>query len=470
MIVMKFGGSSVGAADRMRRVAELIKRARAQKPVVVVSALSGVTDQLIALAHAALAGRASLGALLTRHADVCRDLGLPSDLVAPHLFQLEDLLRGIGLVGELTPRSLDTVMSFGERMSSVILAAHCTAVGLPARAYPAWEMGLVTDSAYGNATPLPVTWKRIPARLRRVRDGQPIITGYIAHDAHGNITTLGRDGSDYSASIFGAALGAREIQIWSDVSGVMTADPTICPDALPIDHLSFEEAGELAYYGARVLHPSSLLPAMERNIPVRVLNTMRPDDAGTVITRRRQGRDGEVRSIAYKEDQLLITVASTRMLGQSGFMARMFEVFHRHGVVLNQIGTSEISVSLTTGSERGLAEAARDLGQLAEVEIHRGRAVVCVVGSGIREQRHIPARVFGALDRAGVTPQVISQGATRVSLSFLIDNAEIAPAVRALHAELFPSTRSARSGQAPSTRAASRTRAAASNRRRARRA
>lgn len=455
VIVMKFGGSSVASAERIRRVADLVQRSRKRKPVVVVSALGGVTDQLIQLAHAALRGGTAMGALLKRHTDVCHELRLPTDLCSPHLFQLEDLLRGISLVGELTPRSLDTVMSFGERMSSTIIAAYLRDTGIPARALTGWEAGLVTDSTYGEATPLPLSFKRIPARLKRLaKAGElPVITGFIAHDSHGNVTTLGRDGSDYSASLFGAALGASEIQIWSDVSGIMSADPSICPQAHPIEQLNFEEASELAYYGARVLHPASLLPAVEAKIPVRVLNTLQPDHPGTVIVRQRKGREGEVRSIAYKEDQFLITVQSTRMFGQSGFMARMFEVFNRHGIVLNQIGTSEISVSLTTDSDRGLTEAARELGRFAEVDVQPHKAVVCVVGSGIREQRHIPARVFTALDKAGITPQVISQGATRVSLSFLIDNAEIESAVRALHGELFPKSarRKTPAGKKPAT-------------------
>jgi aspartate kinase len=460
VIVMKFGGSSVATADRIRNVGELIKRAKKRQPVVVVSALGGVTDLLIQLAHDALNGGVVLGPLLKRHTDVCHDLRLPSDLCAPHLFQLEDLLRGISLVGELTPRSLDTVMSFGERMSSTIVAAHLTATGLPARALPGWEAGIVTDSNYGDAAPLPLSYRRIPGRIKKLQaKGEiPIITGFIAHDGQGNITTLGRDGSDFSASIVGAALQVREIQIWSDVSGIMSADPSVIADAEPIPSLNFEEAGELAYYGARVLHPASLLPAVERNIPVRVLNTLRPDHPGTVILKRRKGREGEVKSIAYKEDQYLINVVATRMFGHHGFMARLFEVFNRHQISVNQIGTSEISVSLTVDSDSGKAikDAAKELSKFATVEVTPHMTVVCIVGSGIRDQRDIPARVFAALDAAGVTPVVISQGATRVSLSFLIDNADIADAIRALHKELF--TPKKRATRRPAKRAAKRAR------------
>ena len=437
MIVMKFGGSSVGKPARMRGVAEIVRAALPRRPVVVVSALGGVTDQLISLANDALAGHASVDALAKRHIAQCQDLKLAPDLCAPFFFQLEDLLRGISLVGELTPRSLDHVMSFGERMSATILAAHLTAAGMPAIALPGDEAGLLTDSEFGGATPLPSTYKRIPARLKKVK-GLPVITGYIARDSHGNVTTLGRDGSDYSATIFGAALGAEEIQIWSDVDGVMTADPSVVPEALPIDTLSFEEAGELAYYGARVLHPASLQPAMERGIPVRVLNTLRPASKGTVVVREATGERGRPRSIAYKEDQFLITVVSTRMFQHAGFMARMFDVFHRHRVSVNQIATSEISVSLTTDSDRNLTEAAAELRKFATVTVAKAKTIVCVVGDGLREAPDVPARVFGALVRARVTPQVISQGATRLSLTFLVDNAEIAPTVRALHAEFFP--------------------------------
>jgi len=244
------------------------------------------------------------------------------------------------------------------------------------------------------------------------------------------------------------------------VSGIMSADPSVITDAEPIPSLNFEEAGELAYYGARVLHPASLLPAVERNIPVRVLNTLRPDHPGTVILKRRKGREGEVKSIAYKEDQYLINVVSTRMFGQHGFMARLFEVFNRHQISVTQIGTSEISVSLTVDSDSGKAikEAAKELRKFATVEVTPHMTVVCIVGSGIRDQRDIPARVFGALDTAGVTTVVISQGATRVSLSFLIENADIDTTIRVLHRELFANGKP-RSTRKPAKRAAKQSRA-----------
>ncbi|MCI0343005.1 MAG: aspartate kinase [Planctomycetales bacterium] len=443
MIVMKFGGSSVAKPERIRNVGEIVRRSLPKKPVVVVSALGGVTDQLIMLANRALQGSVSIRDLMRRHTETCEALGLPPDLCAPFFFQLEDLLRGISLVGELTPRSLDFVVSFGERMSATILAAHLRAVGVPARAIPADEAGLVTDSEFGGATPLRSTYRNIPARLRKLLRTKevPVITGYIARDREGNVTTLGRDGSDYTATIFGAALRVDEVQIWTDVDGVMTADPSVCRSALPIDVLSFEEASELAWYGARVLHPSTLLPAMERKVPVRVLNTMRPSSPGTVIVPTKAARDGVVRSIAYKEDQYLINVVSTRMFQQHGFMQRMFDIFGRHKVVVNQIATSEISVSLTTDSDRNLKAAAEELRKFASVELEGGKTIVCVVGSAIRGAHDIPARIFTTLARAGVTPQLISQGATRVNVSFLIDNKEIPATVKALHKAFFGKSR-----------------------------
>ncbi|MEN8149214.1 MAG: aspartate kinase [Planctomycetota bacterium] len=433
---MKFGGTSINDADQVRKVIDLVRDRMDDRPVVVVSAHSGVTNTLDALAKAALDGPVSIEPVRERHADILADLGLPADLLDDLLDELDSLLTGITLVKELTDRSLDYIHSFGEQLSSRAIAAAFRKAGLPARALLAWDLGLVTDSAFGAAHPRKESYSRIARALSTVTD-LPIVTGYIAKDRDGNITTLGRSGSDFTAAIIGAAVGAEEIQIWTDVEGVMSADPRIVPEATSIPQLSFHEASELAYYGARVIHPSTMVPAVEKGIPLRVLSTLEPGHPGTVILGVSEHGDSAVKSIAQKRGLTLINVVSTRMLLQHGFMARLFDVFARHEVVVDMIATSEISVSITTDSRRDLTPCLKELSDFAEVEIERGLGIICLVGEGIRTVPGVTARIFTTLSEAGVTTRMISVGATKINVSFLVDDANVEKSVIALHEAFF---------------------------------
>ena len=436
MIVMKFGGTSLADAAHIRVVEGIVRRHLPRKPALVVSAHGGVTNLLDELARKAVRGSYSLDALRGRHVSILRELGLPGDLHEPFFTELDDLLRGISLVGELTPRSLDYVLSFGERMSVRAVAAHFEKAGIPATPLDAFDAGLVTDSNFGRARPLPESAGEIKRRIGEVR-GLAVITGYIAKDLRGNITTLGRNGSDFSGAIFGNALDAEEIQIWTDVDGVLTADPRIVPEAQPLPEISFDEASELAYYGGKVLHPATLLPAVAKNIPVRVLNTKNPSSPGTVILKEAKPSSSPVRSVVYKREVHLINVSSTRMLGQPGFMAKLFAVFDRHEIVIDMIATTEVSVSMTTDSSRNLEEAIRELRSFADVTAESGRAIVCLVGHGIQKAIDVPGRVFATLAEEGIRVQMISQGALRVNVGFIVNNDEVAPAVKALHRTFF---------------------------------
>jgi len=452
MIVMKFGGTSLGDAERIRVAARLVKERLASKPFVVVSAHGSspgpdgkkrtkVTDLLILAAKKALAGDPLSGfsEIEGRHYEILDDLGLPRKLIEAHLAELNELLRGIYLVKELTPRTLDYVMSFGERMSCRVLAEELVRQGVRAVAIDSYDLGFLTDSRFGAARPLPDAPARIARAVAARNEDVVVTTGFIGKNAAGEITTVGRQGSDYSASYFGAALGASEVQIWTDVDGVLTADPSVVPEAKPIDRMTFREAAELAYYGAEVLHPSTMLPAMEKGIPVRVLNTFRPSSPGTLILPDIAGEPARVKSIVYKEDLTLINVVSTRMLGQAGFMAHLFDTFRRHEVVIDMIATSEVTVSLTTDTPAGVEAAVQELrdSEVAEVTVEPGKAIVCVVGGGMRHVVGMAARTFRAVADAGVNIQMISQGASEINIAFLIDNADITRAVRALHAEFF---------------------------------
>jgi len=439
VIVMKFGGTSLADARQIAAVIDIVRSRLDDRPVVVVSAHAGITNRLDELAMAALDRAVSIDEVRGRHARILEELSLPGDLVDDLHADLASLLTGVSLVRELTGRSRDFILSFGERLASRIVAAAMRKAGIPAKAFAAWDLGLVTDSSFGGAHPREESYSRIGRSLEKVAE-VPVITGFIAKDREGNITTLGRSGSDFTASLVGAAIGAEEIQIWTDVSGVMSADPRIVPEADSIPRLTFSEASELAYYGARVIHPATMVPAIRSGIPVRVLNTSLPGHPGTVIVEKAEPGPDEraVRSIAYRRGLTLVNVVSTRMLLQHGFMAKLFDVFARHEIVVDMISTSEISVSITTDSERDSGPVAHELREFADVTIEKGKAIVCVVGEGIRASPGTIADIFTAVKAAGVATRMISMGATRINVSFLVEEADVELAVRALHAAFFP--------------------------------
>jgi aspartate kinase len=435
--VLKFGGTSVGSKENLARVCGIIRAAGEPLPVVVVSAHSGVTDELLRQARNAAKGHWSVRKLRQRHRQLYEEIGIDPAIVDPLLDELRDLLRGLALVGELTLRSLDLVASYGERMSVRGISAYLAAQGLPAVPIEAYDLGLRTDSRFTAATPDPKCFPEVRKALRAYRGKLPVVTGFIAKDPEGNVTTLGRSGSDFTATLLGAAIKAEEVQIWTDVDGVMTADPRIVKAPRSIPLLSIAEASELAYYGAKVIHPATMLPAVENRIPVRVLNTAKPDLPGTTILAEAPASRGAVKSIAYKRGVTLINVASTRMLLQSGFMARMFQVFARYDMSVDLVATSEVTVSVTVDSGAHLDAVVKELSEFSEVTVDRGLAQVCVVGEGIRERYGVAAEVFDALKQARLPVRMISHGGTKINISFLLDEAHVRKAVRTLHKTFF---------------------------------
>jgi aspartate kinase len=334
----------------------------------------------------------------------------------------------------LDPADRDRLLSYGERLSAALFAAALREAGVDAAAVLAGDAGLVTDERFGAAHPLPDAARLLSESLTR-RPPLPVVTGFLGRTADGRVTTLGRGGSDYSAALIGAALGAEEIQIWTDTSGLLSADPRIVPEARPVPLLTFAEASELAYFGARVLHPKTLLPAMERAIPVRVLNTARPDDPGSLVTPAAGPADSawRVKSIACKKDITAVTIASTRMLLAYGFLARVFEVFGRHHVVVDLVTTSEVSISVTVDDAARLEDAVAELETIGNVEVKRGLAVVAVVGEGAPRRVGLAGHVFTLLGGVGIPVEMISQGASRVNLSFVVADEDADRSVRLLH-------------------------------------
>src|SRR5246500_509196 len=448
MIVMKFGGTSVEDARAIERVAAIVKGRLEQRPVVVVSAMAKVTDTLLTMARAAGAGERKTALKLCRSLQE-RHYNTASELLGTALFTdfhselgadfeaLDELLRGISAVGELTPRTTDHVAAFGEILSSKIVAAAFEARGLKGAHVDSRDV-LVTDSAYMQAVP---QYEETNLRLQEkvlslVKAGQvPVMGGFIGSNLAGITTTIGRGGSDFSAAIFGAGLGADKIEIWTDVDGILTTDPRLCPEARRIKVISFDEAAELAYFGAKVLHPATVLPAIQKNVPVFVLNSRNPSCDGTKITARAPRCRNSFKAIAAKKRITIVDVAAPRMLMAHGFLKAIFDIFDRHRVPVDVVSTSEVSVSLTVDSNEAIPALAADLADLADVKYDGRKAIVCLVGENLREIPGIAARVFGILTDVNI--RMISQGASEINLTFVIDEDDVPAVVQRLHGAFF---------------------------------
>ena len=445
---MKFGGTSVEDENAFARVAEIVARKIALRPVVVVSAMSKMTDALLAAFETARKGDSdsafeSLVPHLERHINVAETL-LTYDqktLFAKELMQSREELED--LLGRTARRSLpvqllkDMVVSYGEQLSSFLLSLVCYAKGIPAVHKDARRL-IITDDEHGAASPVfDETNELLNLDLNPlIKNGEvPIMAGFIAAARNGETTTLGRGGSDFSAAIVGAALGAREIQIWTDVTGVLTADPRIVPEARTLPVLSYEEAAELSYFGAKVLHPKTILPAVDQKIPVRVCNSREPDAEGTMVLAETEQTPNLIKSIAYKKNITILRVSSARMLGSYGFMSALFQIFERFRTVIDVIATSEVSVSLTIDSTHALEPVVNELKRLGEVEIEPGNAVVCVVGEGLRGTPGVAAKIFNTI--ADINVSLVSHGASSVNLTFVVKENDVAETIKKLHKAFF---------------------------------
>jgi aspartate kinase len=447
MIVSKFGGTSVADADAIWRTADIIRGRIGRRPVVVVSALAGVTNALLAVAKQASEGSfipamSGVQALRDRHLhDVDRLLHDSSEHeeisaeVSAIFDELASLCEALSVLGFITPRSVDAIASMGERASSIIVAAAFRSGGLPAVHVDARQV-LITDSAYGSAEPQS---EEIAEAARKhvmplVHAGSvPVLGGYIGASTAGITTTLGRGGSDYSASLIGAALQAESIEIWTDVDGMLTADPRVVSAARPIEQIRFDEASELASFGAKVLHPSTIAPAVKLGIPVWIYNSRNPAGHGTRITFDAPRR--AVTAIAAKRNIAIVRVTTGKMLFQHGFLRRVFELFDEHEISVDVVATSEVSVSVTIDDASPLDALVGSLRQIGDVTVERRRAVVSVVGSGIADDANAIGHVIAALGHRRV--HMLSLSANAINLTILLDDDDAPDALRALHAALF---------------------------------
>jgi aspartate kinase len=445
---MKFGGTSVEDPAAIGRTAAIVagRVALGKQPVVVVSAMAKVTDQLLRAAAAAAEGDrtgalAISSRLRARHRDTAavlvKDSAALVTVIDEEFDSLDEILRGLAAILELTPRISDLIVSYGERLSSRIVAAAFRELGINAAHVDAREV-IITDSNFQKAVPQDALIEaRAAEKLRPLTDAGkvPVMGGFIASNEAGITTTLGRGGSDFTGALVGGALSAEAIEIWTDVDGILTADPRVVPDALRVKIISFEEAAELAYFGAKVLHPATILPAVKKNIPVLVLNSRNAACEGTRITSLAPHCKSPFKSIAVKKKLSIIDVVASRMLMTHGYMKEIFTVFDKHKCAVDMVSTSEVSVSLTVDSNDNLPALAADLSKLADVKYEGRKALVCMVGDDIRGRNGMAAQVFSAIRHINV--RMISQGASEINMSFMIDEDDADEAVRSLHAAFF---------------------------------
>jgi aspartate kinase len=449
MIVSKFGGTSVADAPAILRLIDIVRTRVAERPVVVVSALAGVTDMLLGLARRAEAGNDAalddaVGALVERHEQIAARLPGATAALEAITVDAEALQRELGCIDRrrVTLAELDAIAGRGELWSSRLIAAALSGAGIEA----VWvdiRPILVTDDRFTRATPyLQVVNTRVRECLRPLAEQGivPVTQGFIGATATGVPTTLGRGGSDFTAAILGAALGALRVEIWTDVDGLMTADPRIVPSARTLSAASYEEAAELATFGARILHPATALPLVRAGIPIVILNSSHPDRRGTTVEPEAQldlVGDSPIRSISWKQNITVVNIRAPRMLGTYGFLRALFELFERHETVVDVLASSEVSISLTIEDRTRLDPLVRDLSELGEVWIEEHRAIVAIVGIGLRNTPGLAARVFNAVWPANV--EIISQGASSINMTFVVREEDGPDVVRRLHMEFFGS-------------------------------
>jgi aspartate kinase len=451
LVVMKFGGTSVEDPAAINRTASIVagRVAAGKQPVVVVSAMARVTDQLLRCASAASKGDrtgalAISSRLRSRHRDTAaallkdpKESAALVNWIDQKFDQLDEVLRGLAAILELTPRISDLIVSYGERISSRMIASAFCERGVTAAHVDARDV-VITDSQFQKAIPIDSIIEKRAAEIVRplVNEGKvPVMGGFVGSNEAGITTTLGRGGSDFTGALIGGAMHAEAIEIWTDVDGIMTSDPRVCPDALRVKVISFEEAAELAYFGAKVLHPATILPAVKKNIPVLVLNSKNPTNEGTRIISLAPHCNSPFKSIAVKKKLSIIDVVASRMLMTHGYLKEIFTIFDKHQTPVDMVSTSEVSVSLTVDSNDKLPAIAADLSQLADVKYEGKKALVCMVGEDIRGQNGIAAQVFSAVRHINV--RMISQGASEINMSFMIDEDDADEAVRSLHAAFF---------------------------------
>lgn len=453
MIVLKFGGTSVQDASWINNAIDIASHQLKRSPLLVSSAMGKTTDRLVDIMKAAQEGRQEeafeyLRGIRETHTRTAEAL-LEGDLLQETLTAMEEyfsaltsLTRGLSLLQECSLRSTDAVLSFGELLSTTLIAARCRQRGIPVIFHDARRF-MITNSDFTKAEP---DMKEIAARVPEEICPQPgtlhVTQGFIASNGRGVTTTLGRGGSDYTAAILGSALQAEEIQIWTDVTGIMTSDPRVVDQAHTIKTITYDEAAELAYFGAKVVHPSTIQPAVQHGIPVYVKNTRHPEEPGTRV-QGESGRQG-LRAIAAKKGVTLLTIQSSRMLNAYGFLNRIFSIFERHATPVDLVSTSEVSVSMSIEDITALPAIREELDALGQVGIEHGLSIICLVGQNLWRDSRFIAQVFQGLTDTPI--RMVSLGSSDINLSLVVPDDHRDATVRRLHNLFFPASGKTKEG------------------------
>lgn len=458
---MKFGGTSIGNGEHIEKVANLVNNYvnQGHQIVVVVSALERVTDSLIQVSTKAKNGNRDylhefLQDIREKHITATRkaikDKLLLEEIeqtVKATINELENVLTGIVYLGELTAKSKDYVLSFGERLSTLLVWGALRDRGINAQYFTGKEVGIVTDFNFGEASPLmKMTTHQVKQTIEPLLDKRivPVVTGYIAATQHGEITTLGRGGSDYTATIIATALDAHEVWVWTDVDGLMTSDPKIVPSAKIIPELSFQEAIEMAIFGAKAMHPRALEPAMEKNIPVRIRNTFNPENSGTLVVKAQKIKPRDiVKAITVIKGLALVNVSGAGMVGTPGTAANVFDVLGKNNINILMISQSASEANISFVLQREALEKAVSALEIAllgrglihEIASEDDVCVIAVVGAGMKGTPGVAARMFGAVAHKGVNIHMIAQGSSELNISFAVKEVDGEETVRAIHEE-----------------------------------
>jgi len=445
-VVMKFGGSSLADYKRIDHVANLIKdqiKLGYRPRAVVCSAMGKTTNNLLSAGDFALEGQVNIDPIRTLHKATLNEFEMPEHTredIMSLLGECEDMLNGVRLIQELSPKSLDQLVSYGERCSVRMMAARLNQIGIPAQAFDAWEVGLKTDSTFGNAALIPSYEDGVRKAFERVDPNVvAVVTGFIAHDPNGKITTLGRGGSDLTATAIGASINLDEIQVWKDVDGILTSDPRLVKTATPVTTVTYEEASELAYFGAQVLHPIAMQPAMKYDIPVRVKNSYNPSAEGTVISNASTEARPLVTAITFKRGATLMDIQCTAMLGAYGFLAKVFSAFEHHKVSVDVLASSEVSVSLTLDKKQNLESINNlktDMEPFADVTLKKGKSILTLI-TDVDRSSEVLSTVFSVFRLRGIKVEMMSQGASKVNISFILSDDQLDDAVLNLHKCFF---------------------------------
>ena len=435
MKVLKFGGSSVGSKEAIDNLVKIVRREKDQNPVVVVSAIKGTTNLLSSISREkGKEKRLDLfQQIKSKHVDLMEKLEIDFKMLDEFFNQLLEICNQ---ENNLSGKQTDKILCFGERISCRIISAYLSKKGIDSQAFETPDIGYITNSEYGRASLLEESPNNIKDNLEKLTV-VPVIAGFIGKTNNGEYTTNGRGGSDLTASEIAAAIDATELQIWTDVHGIMSTDPRIISGAHTLDFLSYSEMSELSYFGAKVLHPKTIRPIMKKNIPLRVLNTFDPDHKGTTILSNIKRKRDNIVAIAYKKNIALINISSSRMLGARGFLSKLFLVFEKNDTSVDALATSEVSVSMTVDNASKIKEIENDLKDYGKIETKKNKVLICVVGEVLSQIPGWAGKVFGVMADEKINVEMISQGASKINITFVVDEQDIERAVAALHDEFF---------------------------------